>query len=58
MIVAVIRAGACSQEALDAAKRMADEAYAARLSELGLAAHDATEYEGYERAVVSQVRSR
>ena len=44
-----------SREQLDAAKRMADEAHAQRLKELGMAAHDAAEYERYEQAVSAQV---
>ena len=47
--------GGVEQSALDAAKRMADEAYAARLQELGLAAHDAAEYDSYLSAVQPQV---
>lgn len=47
--------GGVSQASLDAAKRMADEAYAARLKELGLAAHDAAEYDAYLAAVQPQV---
>ena len=43
------------QEALDAAKRMADEAYAARLKELQLAPHDAAELERYSEKVAAQV---
>ena len=43
-------------QVLDAAKRMADEAYAARLQELGLAPHDASQFEAYSSAVAAQVR--
>ena len=47
--------GGVDQAALDAAKRMADEAYAERLKELGLKPHDAAEYDGYAGAVAAQV---
>ena len=43
------------QEALDAAKRMADAAYAERLAELELAPHDAAEYDKHAAAVAPQV---
>ncbi len=44
-----------SMEQLQAAKRMADEAYAARLEELGLAPHDAKQYDAYDSAIAAQV---
>lgn len=49
------KAAGVSQESLDAAKQLADEAYARRLQEIGLAAHDAAELEGYLAAVAPQV---
>ena len=46
---------AIGPDALDAAKRMADEAYKERLAELALAPHDACEYDRYAEAVAPQV---
>jgi len=43
------------QDALDAAKRMADDAYKERLGELEMQPHDAREYEKYADAVAPQV---
>ena len=49
------KAEGVSEASLEAAKRMADDAYAARRKELGLAAHDAAEYNIYLNAVQGQV---
>lgn len=43
------------QDALDAAKKMADAAYLERLEELELAGHDAKEHDKYADAVAAQV---
>jgi len=44
-----------SQETIESAKRMADEAYAERLKEIGMSAHDAELYDAYATSVASQV---
>ena len=49
------KAAGISDEAAEAAKRMADEAYAERLRDIGMAPHDAELYDAYRAGVEPQV---